>query len=150
MKRVDFDASSWSWTCSLCQKQKALLESCCKDCGSKRREKVVCFVRHGEAEHNVRKKRGLDEPKVRDPSLTPRGVEQAQTLRAHLETVLPQFDVAVSSRVLYCLSDLTHALQVVSPLRRALQTAHELKLEKVVISHLHAERFDTPHLFRSF
>jgi broad specificity phosphatase PhoE len=83
------------------------------------------LVRHGEAEHNVRKRKG-DPTRTRDPPLTQLGQEQAEQLRAKLP--VEAFSVAV-----------------VSPLSRTLQTARALGLgekgmPRVMVSHWHAER----------
>ena len=112
------------WDCSLCEAQVSLLEPTCGTCGNRRIGKLLLLVRHGQAEHNVRRKG--DAVRVRDPSLTALGREQASQLRAKLPTA--DFLVAV-----------------VSPLSRTLQTAQALGLgaappPRVLVTHLHSER----------
>jgi broad specificity phosphatase PhoE len=115
------------WTCLLCDEQNALLTPFCS-CGARRKSKIVLFLRHGEALHNLRKKEGRhgDEPKTRDPELTEKGRQQAQEIGIELKQTLCGYDVVV-----------------VSPLTRALQTAREMICDaekKVIVSHLHCER----------
>ncbi len=119
--------STEAWACSLCEQRVPLLEATCRTCGNRRRGKLLLLARHGEAEHNVRKREG-DPVRVRDPPLTALGGEQAERLRDKLP--FHAFPVAV-----------------VSPLSRTLQTARHLGLggpdgspTRVVVSHWHSER----------
>jgi broad specificity phosphatase PhoE len=86
------------------------------------------LVRHGEAEHNVRKRKG-DPVRTRDPPLTPLGREQGERLRARLP--LEAFPVAI-------VSPLTRTLQTARAL--GLGSADEAEVPRVMVSHWHAER----------
>ncbi len=89
---------------------------------------MALFVRHGEAEHNVRKRQGKSEgePKTVDPGLTDLGFEQAKRLKLYLND-----HIGLSRHFEVC---------VTSPLKRALQTTRELDFRPVHVSHLHSER----------
>eukprot|EP00421_Protoceratium_reticulatum_P009840 CAMPEP_0168358606 /NCGR_PEP_ID=MMETSP0228-20121227/1206_1 /TAXON_ID=133427 /ORGANISM="Protoceratium reticulatum, Strain CCCM 535 (=CCMP 1889)" /LENGTH=235 /DNA_ID=CAMNT_0008371195 /DNA_START=55 /DNA_END=759 /DNA_ORIENTATION=- len=76
--------------------------------GPQDEEKVVFFVRHGEAQHNV----GMDFS-IPDPVLTPRGEEQSFSLKANAFLAAALSDDARWRA----------QLLVVSPLRRTVQTA---------------------------
>jgi len=80
--------------------------------------KRVWFVRHGEAEHNVLIDQGLPSSHLRDPGLSPRGIEQACSLPA---------DPLLLSGALMPPGSEARAQRVVSsPCKRALQTAVQL------------------------
>mmetsp|Transcript_123601 Transcript_123601/g.344118 ORF Transcript_123601/g.344118 Transcript_123601/m.344118 type:complete len:255 (+) Transcript_123601:48-812(+) len=76
--------------------------------GPQPEEKIAYFVRHGEAWHNAK-----TDYSIPDPDLTPKGEEQAFSLRSN-----PQLVAALSSD-----KGFRAQLLVVSPLRRTLQTA---------------------------
>ena len=85
--------------------------------------RTFTFVRHGEAEHNVKTPGCMS---ILDPALTRKGVEQAKRLAASVQESGRTFDIVITS-----------------PLRRAMQTAmhafgHLIDAE-FIVSSLHTE-----------
>lgn len=93
------------WVCSSCNhEENPIHQVACSGCDEGRREgKLRVFIRHGEGEHNTSIWKAI---RLRDPTLTPKGIWQAQTLGAALKQTTLSFDKIV-----------------VSPLTRTIQTA---------------------------
>mmetsp|Transcript_28813 Transcript_28813/g.63473 ORF Transcript_28813/g.63473 Transcript_28813/m.63473 type:complete len:471 (-) Transcript_28813:1558-2970(-) len=74
-----------------------------------KQRKFLVIVRHGESEYNkaVIESKGFGDPMIFDPSLTPKGQQQASGLQGKLATMLAKHG---------------NPLWVVSPLTRAIQT----------------------------